>query len=314
MDAEQRIIKLLKDKKESGILQSEIPSLLNISKSTVSETISKLEEDGIVVRKKVTSKSYRVWLAEHSPEPVEGLIRVGILKASEYPKIVRATRKAGGIVRVYNSGLEATKALSSGYIDVAASPLVTQAFFGVLLKNIKIYRIVAMNGSGVVFSNFESQYFGCSEFSTMERNLRKYMETKNLKARIRYFSSADEMVESLKELKGVAIWEPYLTLLEGYKRELFNEVFGDFVCCTLAANNNFVEMNKDIFDRFLDNFDSAKVYTEDANSIAELIGFDSEIVKKSFSNYIFDVEQDISLIEKELEFIKLGSLSSILRL
>ena len=76
MDAEQRIIKLLKDKKESGILQSEIPSLLNISKSTVSETISKLEEDGIVVRKKVTSKSYRVWLAEHSPEPVEGLIRV----------------------------------------------------------------------------------------------------------------------------------------------------------------------------------------------------------------------------------------------
>jgi predicted transcriptional regulator len=314
VDAESKIVHLLKSRREEGILQSEIHVELNLSKSTVSEIISKLEEERVAVRKKVTSKSYRVWLAEFSPKPVEGIVRIGILRASEYPKVVKTAEKLNYYVRVFESGIELTKSLVSGYVDIAASPLVTQAFFGVLMKNIRIFRIVAMNGSGVVLSNPESDCFGCSEFSTMERNLRRYLQIKGFKANIRYFKSAEDMVKNLREVRGVAIWEPYLTMLSEYKREMFSEVFGDFVCCTLATNNEFVELNSEEFGRFIDEYDSSRVVKTDAERLSQIIRFDKKVVEKSFSNYIFDVEQRDDLIERELEFLKLGSLSGIISL
>ncbi len=310
VDAESRILKLLEDRAEDGILQSEITSVLNLSKSRVSEIISKLEEEKIVIRKKVSSKSYRVWLSKYSPEPIEGLTRIGILKASEYPKVIKAGKNA--FIRVFNNSIELTKALISGYVDIAASPLITQVFFGVLMKNILIFRIVAMNGSGIVFSNSKSEYFGSSEFSTMERNLRRYLKAKGLKAKIRYFKSADDMIKNLNELRGLAIWEPYLTSLIGEK-ELFNEVIGDFVCCTLAVNKNFLEVNRDEFDEFLDRFDSARVHKSDAEKLSELIGFDKNTIFKSFSSYDFDIVQDEGIVLKELESIRFGGVDEILK-
>jgi len=310
LNAENKIIRLLEERKEDGILQSEIAKILNLSKSTVSEIISKLEEDGIVVRKRVTSKSYRVWLSAYSPEPVEGFIRIGILRASEYPKVVKAARNA--YIRVYENSIELTRSLIYGYVDIAASPLITQAFFGVLMKNIEIFRIVAMNGSGVVFSNEKSEYFGSSEFSTMERNLRKYLDIRGLNAKIRYFKSAEDMIKNLNELKGIAIWEPYLTLLN-MDKDYFNNVIGDFICCTLAVNKNFLEINREEFEEFLDKFDSAKVSRGDAERLSELIEFDSDVIAKSFSNYVFDVVQDETTILKELEFLRFGGVDKILR-
>ncbi len=311
MDAENRILKLLENVGADGILQSEIPVKLNLSKSTVSEIISSLEEKGVVVRRKVSAKSYRVWLVKHFPEPIEGIARIGILKASEYPKVVSAAERIGAIVKVYDSSLKLTKDLVHGYVDVAASPLITQAFFGVLMKNIKIFRIVAMNGSGIVFSSSESEWFGCSEFSTMERNLRRYMHVKKIPAQIRYFSSPESMIEALDELRGIAIWEPYLTMLSDRKIEPFSDSLGDFICCTLAANDKFIEVNEDLLNEFLSEFDKAKYGKREAEILAELIGFDAEIIRSSFSSYIFDVEQELP--EKELEELRFGRVRELFR-
>ncbi len=310
MDAKERIIKLLDEVGPDGILQSEIPKKLGLAKSTVSEVISELEDDKIVVRKKIGSKSYRIWLCKHSPEPVDDILRVGILKASEYPKVVHAAKKVGAIVKVYDNSLHLTKDLVHGSVDVAASPFVTQAFFGVLMKNIWIVRVVAMNGSGIVFS--EGKWFGCSEFSTMERNLRRYMKVKGIDDRVVFFSSPEGMIESLAELKGIAIWEPYVTMLSDERRvELFNEVLGDFVCCTLAVNKNFLETNESIYEEFIEHFDRAKCGRKDAEDLAGIIGFDPEIVYRSFSSYVFDVENEIP--EKELEDLSFGGIHEVLR-
>ncbi len=309
MDAESRIKALLESAGEEGVLQSEIHEKLGLSKSTVSEILSWLEVEKEVVRKKVSGRSYRVWLSKYSPEPVEGLLRVGILKASEYPKVVAAADKVGAILRVYDSSIDLTKDLVHGHVDMAASPFVTQAFFGVLMKTIKIIRKVAMNGSGIVFSESESKWWGCSEFSTMERNLRRYMEVKSLEGNIRYFKSPESMINSLDELRGIAIWEPYFTMIEG-KKEPFNEVLGDFICCTLAVNLAFSEINPDLMEEFLNEFDRAKAGKKEAEMLSELIGFPADIIRKSFESYIFDLEQ--SLTKKELEDLRFGGIEGII--
>lgn len=311
VDAEQRIKNLLESVREEGILQSEIHERLGLSKSTVSEILSLLEENKEVFRKRVSGKSYRVWLSKYSPEPVRGIARVGILRASEYPKVVSAAEKVNAFVRVYDSSIELTKDLVHGHVDIAASPFVTQAVFGVLMKSIKIVRKVAMNGSGVVYSGRKSGYWGCSEFSTMERNLRKYLEVKDLKERIRYFKSPESMIKSLHELKGIAIWEPYFTMIEG-KKEPFNEIIGDFVCCSLALNNTFAELNPEIVDKFLTEFDRAKAGSKEATKLSRIIGFTDDVIEKSFDNYIFDPEQTFT--ERELEELRLGGVKSIISL
>ena len=309
MEAEQKVRVLLESAKEEGILQSEIHEKLGLSKSTVSEILAWLEEEKEVVRKRVSGRSYRVWLSKYSPEPVEGVLRVGILKASEYPKVVGAAKKLGGYIRVYNSSIELTKDLVHGYVDIAASPFVTQAFFGVLMKTIKIVRKVAMNGSGVVYGN-GSEWWGCSEFSTMEQNLRKYMEVRGLGKKIRYFKSPESMVNSLDELGGIAIWEPYFTMLKR-KKEPFNEVLGDFVCCTLAVNEGFSEVNPEIEEEFLNQFDRMKAGSKEAEILSELLGFPADVIRRSFESYIFDVDQSVT--ERELEYLRLGGIEGVIK-
>ncbi|MEM1578153.1 MAG: MarR family transcriptional regulator [Archaeoglobaceae archaeon] len=305
MRAEQKIISLLDSVREKGLLQSEIAKILNLSKSTVSEILSELEEQKVVHREEVSPKSYRVWLLKFFPGSIEGILRIGILKASEYTKLVSAGEKVGAIFRVYRNGIEATKDLIRGIVDIVASPFITQAFFGVLMKNITIFRVVAMNGSGIVHSN--GRGFGCSEFSTMERVLRKYLKAKNMREEIRFFDSAEEMIAKLETLRGMAVWEPYLSMFD--EKELFNETIGDFVCCTLAVNNHFLKVNKILFDEFLNAFDRSGA-EEGVETLTKLTGFSQQVIKKSLSSYIFDAEFED--LKKEIEELRFGRVEEIL--
>jgi len=311
VDAEERVRALLERVREEGVLQSEIAELANLSKSTVSEILSRLEEAREIVRQKVSGKSYRVWLSKYSPQPVEGLLRVGILRASEYPRVLKACRRFECCVKVYDSSIELTKDLVHGYVDIAASPFITQAFFGVLMKNIRIVRKVALNGGGVVFSGAESEYWGCSEFSTMERNLRNYLKRRNMRGEVRFFKSPESMLRALNELRGLAIWEPYFSMLEKEK-EPFSEVIGDYLCCTLAVNENFLKLNSDLFSEFLEEFDSARVGEEEAAELAKLMNFPLEIVRKSFKSYDFYPDQEFT--EKDFEELRFGGIERIIGL
>lgn len=307
MKAEEKILSLLESSKERGELQSEIARKLNLSKSTVSEILSIMEEQKIVVRSEISPKSYRVWLTKYFPQPIEGVLRIGILRASEYTRVISAGKKVGAIFRVYKNGIEATKDLVHGVVDIVASPFITQAFFGVLMKNITIFRPVAMNGSGVIFSN--GKEFGCSEFSTMERILRKFMRKRGINERIRFFNSAEEMVSELSNLKGIAIWEPYLSMISE-NVEYFDSILGDFVCCSLAVNNEFIEKNRDLFDEFLSKYDKSDV-KEGVEHLAELIGFSKELISKSLSSYDFEV--NFEYLNKEIEDLRFGGIEEVLR-
>jgi predicted transcriptional regulator len=119
------------------------------------------------------------------------------------------------------------------------------------------------------------------------------------------------MVANLVELRGIAIWEPYVTILSDREVEMFSDVLGDYVCCTLAANKDFLRVNQDLFEEFLDSFDSGR---KNVRKLAQLIEMDYRTVKKSISSYILDVEQRKEFAERELEFLRLGGVESILRI
>jgi len=324
VDAKSRILGILKQRKEEGVLQSELPKLANLSKSTVSEVISTLEADGWVVRNKVTKKSYRIWLLEHYPNPLKNTFRVGILKASEYPAIIMAAKKLNGIVKVFDNSLELTRALSIGSVDLAASPLFTQVLFASLMKNIVIFRIVALNGSGVVMGKTHCKKIGTTELSTMELNLKKLNKNWDFV----YFKSPERMIESLRdgEVDGIAIWEPYLTELnKEYEVVKFNELIGDFPCCSLAANSKFLNQNRNLLSRFLQEFDfycekiglDKNETIKAARELSNYIGFNDKLIRKSFSSFVFNRiltnENVLEFVEKEV-FLRRESIQPLLRL
>ena len=290
--AEERILDLLRKVKWNGILQSEISRILDLSKSTVSEILSDFEARKAVVRKKISARSYRVWLSEYLPAPAPGILRLGILKSSEYAYLVKAAFENGVLVTVFNDPIDLTRALSQGRVDLAASPLLTQLMMGVLMKNFRIVRIVAKNGSGVVFSNSKNGIFGTTEMSTMDRNLRKFLSAREF--RIHYFNSPESMIKSLKEgeIEGLAIWEPYLTILEeeGFEVRRFDETIGEFICCSVALNKESLRLNANEMVDFLRVYDEGcggELKGKEINLIARKIGFDRELFEKSMASYIF---------------------------
>lgn len=254
---QERILKILKRAGRSGLLQEELTRAYGISKSTVSTVLSKLEKEGEILRKKVAGKSYRVWYVNYSPYPPSGIVRVGILKAIEYPAIFLAANDLKSprvIIKIYRNAFELTKDLAEGYIEVGCSPLITQSMFALVYRSIKIRAGCGFGGGGIVKRVEEPNVFGSTELSTMEYMLRKYVGSRE-NVQIRYFNSPESMLRAFEkgEIEALAIWEPYLTLLsEKYDTLRFDSLFGKYPCCTLATNNR-VE-NSVLIEKFLDSY------------------------------------------------------------
>ena len=307
MRAKEKILELLEKSGEEGILQSEIVHNLKLSKSTVSEILSQLEKEERIFRKLVSGRSMRVWLRKNVPFSMEGYIRIGILKATEYAAVVKAAKEVsrGNVdVRVYGDAISLTRDAVYNRIDIAASPLVTQTLFGVLHKNLRILRKVAEGGSGIVYGGPSNGIYGTTEMSTMEMNIKSVREVFQVR-QLRYFRSPENMVRSFLEgeLEGIAIWEPHLTWLEreGYRVMPFSQLIGNFPCCSLAANLNALQVNSELIHDFLSLYDSMvseirnllkSEVTEElvryAADIAEVLGVEPELAGHSLKRYTFD--------------------------
>ncbi|WP_457549866.1 DUF7343 domain-containing protein [Archaeoglobus sp.] len=306
MDAEKRILEFLKRK--GSALQSEIVKELGLAKSTVSEILRRLEGEGVIVRERIAGKSYRVWFFESSPKPCK-ILRVGILRASEYPHVILGLKMLGVRyhLKVFDSALELTKEIAGGRIDVGFSPFITQTVFALLLKSMKIHAVVALNGSGIAYKGDlrECKVFATSEFSAMESNLKLALETLGFdiyNLTFRYFDSIDKAINSFKscEFDAIAIWEPYL---QNFERVLhFKDVVGEYPCCSMASNVEFFrERRKELVELKKCIRDSIDEVGEDvAKKIAKLINFDWKLVYRSFDSYKFVCD----LNEKYFRFLE----------
>ena len=304
MRAREKILSLLKARESDGAMQSEICTSLKLSKSTVSEILKELEAKGEVVKEKI-GRAYRVWHTDFAPFPV-ARVRVGILKAAEYPHVILAAKNLNARIVVFENALKLTRALASGSIDIGFSPLITQVLFGLLLKSIKIHAVVAYNGSGVVSRKEieEARSFATSELSAMESNLRLFIEKKGLEVeKIRYFSSAERMISAFEqgEFDAVAVWEPYFSKLEGFKYE-FRDVIGDFPCCSMASNVAFYNLRREKVVEFKREMERCLKELNDKKAFEALsfFGFGRDVLEVALKRYKFSAE----IGRKDVEFLE----------
>ena len=291
---EEKIIEVLEDRKFEGILQSELAKMLKASKSRVSEILKNLESDGEIVRKREVGKNYRVWLTKYS----EGAVKIGILRAVEYAKLISSGNYS---FIVYKNAIDLTRDLALGRIDICASPLITQVLFGIMMKNIRIFGVIAENGSGVVFGEEKNGIFATTEMSAMEMNLRVVRERLGVQA-FRYCDSPECLLSSLSKAEGIAIWEPYFSSIKRDKIP-FKELIGDFPCCTLAINTSFFEKRKEEAENILKNVKRAEI---DTDAVSRVLNFTRSEIENSIKSYKFNPDYSIEDILNYLRRAGIG--------
>lgn len=315
MSAKDDILSYLKSKGHDGALQSELYNL-GYSRSTIAEALESLEKENLIVKKSVGKKAYRIWIIDEAPFPVENTLRLGLLRAVEYPHALLTAHdlkeKYNVRVLVYNSALELTNALTIGKVDLACSPLITQILYALLMKSIKIVSGCGFAGSGLVMRGEleEGRTIASSELSTMETMLKLFLERKGLgNIKVTYFKDPETAVESLLrgEIDGLSIWEPYLSLLKkkGFNIYHYSDYFGKYPCCALGVNSSFLNINEalfhEFFEKFKNNTENLERRKEEAIKLmVEIMGFKEELVRESFGGFIYDYKLTKNQVEEML--------------
>ena len=316
MSAKDDILSYLRSKGHDGALQSELYNL-GYSRSTIAEALESLEKENLIVKKSVGKKAYRIWIVDEAPFPLENTLRLGLLRAVEYPHALLTAHdlkeKYNVRVLVYNSALELTNALSIGKVDLACSPLITQILYALLMKNIKVVSGCGFAGSGLVMRGEleEGVTIASSELSTMETMLKLFLERMGLgKVKVTYFKNPENAVESLLrgEIDGLSIWEPYLSLLKnrGFRIYSYSDYFGRYPCCALGVNLGFLNTNEalfhEFFEKFKDNTENLEKRKEEAvELIVRIMGFKEELVRESFGGFIYDYRLTKDQVEEMLD-------------
>ncbi|WP_324735573.1 ABC transporter substrate-binding protein [Thermococcus sp. SY098] len=315
MSAKNDILEYLKSKGHDGALQSELYNL-GYSRSTIAEALEALEKEKRIVKKNIGKKAYRIWAIDEAPFPIKNTLRLGILRAVEYPHALLTAydlrEKYNVRVLVYNSALELTNALAIGKVDLACSPLITQLLYSLLMKSIKIVSGCGFAGSGLVVRGEleEGKTIASSELSTMETMLKLFLEKGGLKnIKVTYFKNPENAVRSFLsgEIDGISIWEPYLTLLKkkGFDVYHYSNYFGKYPCCALGVNLSFLDVNEDIFKEFFERFkynteNLEKRKEEAIRLMVEVMDFDEKLVRESFGGFVYDYRLTKKQVEEML--------------
>lgn len=319
--AEETILRLLKERGGRGILQSEISESTGFSKSTISYFLSKLEDEGIIVRRRVTGSGFRVWLKDL--ESSSKLVRVGIVRAAEYPfifdfKSMLEEKGFGVYLRVYDDGVAVMKDLVRGKIDAGFSPFITQLiFYATSRRKFRIETLGVSGGGSIVLRRgarlSEVKKTGSTLASTMDACLTAYLREEGLSdVEVVYFESPQHMVKALEEgeVQMLSIWEPYVSILEskGHKRiTRFRDYIGLYPCCMLAVN----PINEELVDLIVDGFAtslSKRSYEDHAVKLGNLINVEPSIVRKSILEYTFHPEFKVKDVSRYLKAVGLEAM------
>ncbi len=248
-DLRRALLELLSSMQGKEVPQSYLHRALNASKSRISEILSELEKEGLIERR-VIGRSKIVYVKEGLAEaPIARsprVLRLGIVYSSEYLFLgyfaSRMNEKGYRVeIRVYRDGLEATRSLAEGRIELALSPLVGQLYMYPLYRS---YRVIAGGMTGgfkILGPSGESPsatLVYSSRLSTMDYVRSEYVEKAGLEGSVKtmYFKNP----EAVANAKGyVVIWHPFYRILEEKGLRDLTGKAGIEVgnCCTLAASN-----------------------------------------------------------------------------
>lgn len=315
--AQEAITRFLMRRGSRGALQSEIHEVTGFSKSTVSYFLSKLEAEGKITRRRESNLGYRVWLKGF--ESSGKLIKVGIVRATEYPFIFELSSKLENegfsvYVRAYDNGIALMSDLVSCRVDAGFSPLITQLMFYAVSQG--CFKIVPMGVSGggsiMLRANVnlsDVKRAGSTMASTMDACLRAYLRDQGMDdVDVIYFNSPVSMMEALDrgDVQMLSIWEPYSSILraKGHERVAkFTDYLGDFPCCLLA-----VKPIDNIYDSIIDatrEVLSRSNYSAEVAKLSNMLNVDRKLVERSIREYVFYPEFKSKDIEKYLKNVGL---------
>lgn len=316
----ERIIRLLKSVQGKPIPQSYVYRAVNASKSRVSEVLSELEKEGLIYRYSI-GRSKIIYVNESAltekreePSSTTRTLKLGIVYSSEYLFLgyfVKNLLRYGINVEVvvFGDGLEATKMLANGGIDLALSPLVGQLY---LYPTYRTYRIVLnglYGGFRVLYKPGESAVYS-SMISTMDYIRYYIVKNKLIDAReTRYFRNKSDVRALARKGGYFVLWHPLYKELEnaGFKPVLGPEDVQVNFCCTLAISNTVGEKLFKIVKKVYS--ESIAKYTKNPERYIEyysaIVGINSSLLKSATKEYR-PLESGSRIINKVVESKLLG--------
>lgn len=298
-----KLIEELEERKSSGIRQNELDSILGYSRSHISETVSALEEDGLIIRKKEGKSANRIWLSEHFPSHIEGVLRVGILRSSEYVPFLSFLHEGFSerfkiVVCVHDDASELISSLHTGTLDIAMAPTFTHILYSMTARKEMIVSTVSYGGSSLLRNtSSDSGILATSESSTMALMSREIV--KEGKATVHFFTDPGTAAKEFLagKFSFIAIWEPYLSFLksEANVEEITNETGNNFLspCCSVGVNREFADSDKEFalslgigYRKFLSRADPEKMEFGTA-IISDATGFSKQEILQSLKSYKF---------------------------
>jgi predicted transcriptional regulator len=308
---ENRIIAHLKSRREEGITQKEMYEFLGISKSYLSETLTALEEEGVIVRTLGPGSIKRIWSSRYYPFPISGVLRVGLLRSSEYLPVLHGVKKNAAVLKkkthvyVYADAISLLSDLRAGVLEIAFAPLYTTAISSLTYADVRILHLIASGGASVFRSTLNrDQAWLSTEVSTMVLMLRNYLQDSNSISRLVPFSDPCTGMRKFQKGKygNICIWEPFASELRGkasvVELATYQELLGELPCCGVVTRSSLVHEVKDVVT-------GTGEIAYDVSDIKDIgfCGYEKD-VGESMGHYNFDIDRSFAAFTRYLN--KLG--------
>ncbi len=303
----EQILNLVRSNARTGIYQRDIQKTLGISKSYCSEQLTYLSRVSQKIAKRKEGGLTKIYEIEYFPGILKGVLRIGMLKSSEYiPSIATFHTIFGSeryriFVRFYNSTRQLIQDFNMGTLEIMLAPTKSIIMSGIMGENLKVISGLASGGSGIISHDEGREAILSTELSSMI-SLASDSTHNYLPEDIESYDEPTSAVSAYisGECNKIAIWEPYFSdiiKMPGNSILLkYNDIMGDFPCCCAAVNINFYEIagneirqwNSDyrrlttVYDIDIRELNNAIILISDAT------GIEKSVVEKSLENYSFN--------------------------
>lgn len=302
-----KILHLIRRSRHLGISQRDIELTLDISKSYCSEVVTSLEKEGKVIRRRGEGRDVRFYVPDFFPGSIHGLVRVGMLKSSEYIPIMGSILEQFGEektrvkFRFYNGVLDLLNDFGGRALDLCLAPTTALTFSAIIRGDIKILTGTASGGSGVIQQDDpERDNILSTETSSMIALALKSKIPEAFSTVETYDDPDDGMKRFSAERFGkIAIWEPYFSHIlkdPGYSVFVsYSDVLDDFPCCSLAAGAVFFEGNRGallkLVEKYRDFGGAGKAGNQALSNATKLVAratkFEAEFLSSTLASYNF---------------------------
>jgi len=281
---------------------SELARALGMAKSALWRRVRRLAEAGILEARRVGGT---LIISAGEPRGPPPLVRLGILRASEYPYILGLARRLRDLfhsvkVLVYDEARRLAIDLAAGRIHLAMAPLVS-LLLAHRLSGGAVHVVGGGSGGGAVIA--WNRDGGTGHATTMASSMELCAELHGLPGPRRYASSGEELLALLARgrVGAAALWEPYASRAARAGFEV--EDCGLPVCCLLGAHRSLEPLYPKIAAAMEESVSEARRGEWDPQAYSSLTGIPAVEAEETARRYTLLEEPPISEVERAWDSI-----------